>query len=101
MKILFKIIEVFNIIAVLFLLAGAYGIAITGFLQIMVALLFVVVQPKNKLIYCYFGLVAIFFLTWDHSSMDWLFALPIFLVFFLTFIIYRHKKHLNHNDHKL
>jgi len=97
MKILFKIIEIVNIIAVMFLLAGAYGIAITGFLQIIVALLFVVVEPKNKLIYCYFGLVAIFFLTWDYASMDWLFALPVFLVFFLTFIIYKHKKHLKEN----
>ena len=94
MKILFKTIEIVNIIAVLFLLAGAYGIAITGFLQIITALLFVFVAPRNKLIYCYFGLVVFFFLIWDYSSMDWLFALPIFLVFFLTFIIYKHKKQL-------
>ncbi|WP_333599750.1 hypothetical protein [Flavobacterium sp.] len=94
MKTFFKITEIINIIALLFLLLGAYGLAITGILQVTAALLFVILFPKNKLIYCYFGLVILFFLLWDGHSMDWLFLLPIFLVFFLTFIIYNQKRKL-------
>ncbi|MFM9987421.1 hypothetical protein [Flavobacterium sp.] len=94
MKITFKIAEIINIIALGFLLLGFYGLAITGGLQVLAAILFILIFPKNKLIYIYFGLVITFFLIWDHHSMDWLFALPIFLVFFLTYIIYQQKKYL-------
>ncbi|MEO8239762.1 MAG: hypothetical protein ABI793_16040 [Flavobacterium sp.] len=94
MKIAFKIIEIINIVALMFLLLGAYGLAVTGALQVLAAILFVLIFPKNKLIYVYFGLVILFFLIWDRQSMDWLFALPIALIFFLTFIIYNQKKKL-------
>ena len=92
MKTTFKIIEIINIVALMFLLLGAYGLAATGALQVLAAILFVLIFPKNKLIYIYFGLVFIFFLIWDRCSMDWLFTLPISLIFFLTFIIYNQKK---------
>lgn len=94
MKKALKVVEVLNIIALLFLLAGAYGLAITGALQVFAALIFLNLFPKNKLIYLYFALVIIFFLVWDRRTMDWLFSIPIFLIFFLTFIIYKQKKHL-------
>ena len=94
MKTTFKIIEIINIVALMFLLLGAYGLAATGLLQVLAAILFVLIFPKNKLIYIYFGLVFIFFLIWDRRSMDWLFTLPISLIFFLTFIIYNQKKKL-------
>jgi len=90
MKILFKIAEIINIIALLFLALGGYGIGATGFLQTISAILFLFLFPKNKLIYIYFGIVIIFFCLWD-GNFDWLFALPIFLVLFLTFIIYKQK----------
>jgi len=92
MKTTFKIIEIINIAALMFLIFGAYGLPITGLLQVLAAILFVLIFPKNKLIYIYFGLVFIFFLIWDRRSMDWLFTLPISLIFFLTFIIYNQKK---------
>ncbi len=94
MKTTFKIIEIINIAALMFLILGAYGLPITGLLQVLAAILFVLIFPKNKLIYIYFGLVFIFFLIWDRRSMDWLFTLPISLIFFLTFIIYNQKKKL-------
>lgn len=98
MKVPFKVIEITNITALMFLLAGGYGLPITGFLQVFAAVLFLITFPKNKLIYSYFSLVIIFFLIWDWHTMDWLFLLPIFLVFFLTYIIYAQKRNniINH-----
>ena len=92
MKTTFKVVEIVNIAALMFLLLGGYGLPFTGALQVLAAILFVLVFPKNKLIYIYFTLVILFFLIWDRQSMDWLFALPITLIFFLTFIIYNQKK---------
>lgn len=92
MKTTFKVVEIVNIAALMFLLLGGYGLPFTGALQVLAAILFVLVFPKNKLIYIYFSLVILFFLIWDRQSMDWLFALPITLIFFLTFIIYNQKK---------
>ena len=94
MKTTFKVVEIVNIAALMFLLLGGYGLPFTGALQVLAAILFVLIFPKNKLIYIYFSLVILFFLIWDRQSMDWLFALPITLIFFLTFIIYNQKKKL-------
>jgi hypothetical protein len=91
MEIPLKIIRIINGIALLFLIFGAYGLAITGAIQVFAALLFFIIFPKNKLIYIYFALVIIFFLIWDRSSMGWLFSIPIFLLFFLTYIIHFQK----------
>lgn len=88
----FKVIKVINIIALFFLLLGAYGLAVTGFLQVIAALFFLVTYPKNKLIYIYFSFVILFFIIWDRHTMDWLFIIPIGLIFFLTYIIYNQKK---------
>ena len=92
MKPTLKLIKVINIIALVFLLSGMYGLAVTGILQVTAALLFLLLFPKNKLIYCYFGLVIIFFLIWDREVIGWLFAIPLFLIGFLTYIIYTQKK---------
>ena len=92
MKIPFTFIKIINIVALLFLLLGGFGLAITGFLQVIAAILFFLEYPKNKLIHIYFSLVIIFFIIWDRNSIDWLFAIPIFLLFFLTYIIHFQKK---------
>lgn len=55
MKTTFKIIEILNIAALMFLLLGGYGLAITGGLQVLAAIFFLTLFPKNKLIYIYFG----------------------------------------------
>ncbi|MFC7773739.1 hypothetical protein [Flavobacterium sp. GCM10027622] len=91
MKTALKIIEIINIAALMFLLMGAYGLPVTGFLQVVAALIFVGTFPKNKFIYVYFGLVIFFFSVWSGSLEDWFFIIPIFLIFFLTFIIYHQK----------
>lgn len=88
----FKIIKTINIIALLFMLLGGYGLAITGFLQVFAAILFLITFPKNKLIYIYFAIVILFFLIWDGHSMNWLFVIPIALIIFLTYIIYNQKE---------
>ncbi|KOP39401.1 hypothetical protein DBB36_09725 [Flavobacterium sp. WLB] len=93
MKTTFKVLEIINIAALMFLLLGGYGIVFTGALQVLAAILFVILFPRNKLIYIYFGLVILFFLIWN-GEFTWLFLLPISLIFFLTFIIYNQKKKL-------
>ncbi|SEO53849.1 hypothetical protein SAMN05444671_3718 [Flavobacterium sp. CF108] len=93
MKTTFKVLEIINIAALMFLLLGGYGLAVTGGLQVLAALLFVILFPRNRLIYIYFGLVILFFLIWN-GEFSWLFLLPISLIFFLTFIIYNQKKKL-------
>jgi hypothetical protein len=93
MKTTFKVLEIINIAALMFLLLGGYGLAVTGGLQVLAALLFVILFPRNSLIYIYFGLVILFFLIWN-GEFSWLFLLPISLIFFLTFIIYNQKKKL-------
>ncbi len=91
MKTAFTITKIINIAALLFLLLGPYGLAITGLLQVIAATVFLFLFPKNKLIYIYFGLVITFFLIWDGKDIDWWFVIPMFLIFFLTFIIYNQK----------
>ena len=90
MRTTFKISKIINIIAILFLLFGAYGIAMTGALQILAAIIFLIAFPKNKLIYIYFGLVIIFFIFWN-GNFSWWFSIPIFLIAFLTYIIHFQK----------
>lgn len=87
MKLSIKHIKVINIIALLFLLFGGYGIAFTGLFQVLAAILFLLHSPKNKLIYIYFGLVFFFFIFWD-GKFSWFFLIPVFLIFFLTYIIH-------------
>jgi hypothetical protein len=94
MKTALKITEIINIVALLFLLMGAYGLAITGFLQVIAGLIFLGTFYKNKFIYSYFGLVIFFFAVWNGTLEDWFFIIPIFLIFYLTFIIYHQKQKL-------
>lgn len=81
-----KVLKILNIIALLFLFGGAYGLPVTGFLQLIIATVFLILKPKNKLIYIYFALVILFFSLWN-GDFSWLFLIPLFLIFFLTYII--------------
>lgn len=90
MKTILKLSKFVNIIALVFLLLGPYGIAITGALQLLAAVIYLTVYYYNRLIYVYFGLVIIFFIFWE-GNFDWLFSIPIFLIFFLTYIIHFQK----------
>ena len=86
-----KHIKLINITALLFLLFGGYGIAFTGIFQVIAAFLFLLHNPKSKLIYIYFTLVIIFFTSWD-GGFGWFFLIPLFLIFFLTYIIHFYKR---------
>lgn len=48
MKTTFKIIEIINIAFLMFLILGAYGLPITGLLQVLAAILFVLIFPKTN-----------------------------------------------------
>lgn len=91
MKLSIKHIKVINIIALLFLFFGGYGLPLTGIFQVLAAILFILHSPKNKLIYIYFGLVFFFFIFWE-GNFNWLFSIPLFLIFFLTYIIHIHNR---------
>ena len=86
MKTVFKITKIINYIALLLLLLGPYGIALTGGLQVLSGILFVILFPKNKLIYIYFALVAVFFV-FLNGDFNWFFLLPFFLIGYLTYVI--------------
>ncbi len=89
----FKIVQIINLLGLIFLLGGAYGIFFTGIFQIIAALSFWILFPKNKFIYIYFAIVILFFILWD-GTFNLLFSIPIFLTFFLTFIIYHQKRNI-------
>jgi len=91
MKTAFDLSKIINVITLCCLLAGPCGLAITGFLQIIAALLFVVTFPKSKLIYLYFVIVALFFTIWKGNILGWQFILPIFLIVFLSLTIHTKK----------
>ena len=88
MKTTIKISRVINAIALIFVLLGPYGIAFTGFLQVVAALIFLIVFPKNILIYIYFGIVGLFFLFWNGGLQTWFFVIPLGLIFYLTYLIH-------------
>ena len=85
-----KGLKVLNSIALLFLLGGAYGLPVTGLIQLISACIFVILKPKNKLIYIYFILVILFFSFWK-GDFNWLFAIPVILIFFFSYIIHSEK----------
>ena len=89
---LFKASKFINITALVFLIFGPYGIAITGFLQVIAALLFLIAFPKNILIYIYFAIVGLFFLFWNEKVFDIQFIIPIGLIIYLSYLIHFKKK---------
>jgi uncharacterized protein len=89
---LFKATKIINSIALVFLLLGAYGLPITGALQILAASMYFFVFPKSKLIYIYFLLAIVFFILWDGEKFNWLFSIPFFLILLLTYIIHFNKQ---------
>ncbi|WP_460218231.1 hypothetical protein [Psychroserpens sp. MEBiC05023] len=91
MKTVFKISRVLNVLALVCLIGGPWGIILTGFLQVLAAIVFLIVFPKNLLIYIYFAVVGLFFLVWNQKLDTWLFAIPLSLIFYLTYIIHYSK----------
>ena len=93
MRTTIKLARIINIVALLFLLLGGYGLAITGGLKIIAGFIYLLIFPKSKLIYTYFTLVASFFIFWDRNhSNDSFLILPILLILFLTYIIHLHER---------
>ncbi len=88
MKTLFKITRIINVIAVIFSFFGLFGLLVTGPLQVLAGILYLIIFPKDKLIYIYFGLATIFFFLWDKNDINYLFAIPVFLIIFLSYIIH-------------
>ncbi len=90
MKTVLKISKVVNIIALLFLFLGIYGLPFTGFLQVIAAILIFAVRPKERLLWVYFGIVIAFFCTWDYKIIQWqwIYIVPPSLILLLTYIIH-------------
>lgn len=88
MNLIIKIARVINIIALCFLILGPYGLVITGFLQVISAIVIWLAFPKSKWIYSYFIAVILFFLVWDKRVESYMFLIPIMLLFYLTYLIH-------------
>lgn len=98
MTISFQISKVLNIIALICVLGGPYGLPFTGLLQVIAGMFYLYSFPKNKWIYTYF-VITIMFLTLLKMGLftvfSWLFIIPpLLLIIFLSYII--HSKKLNH-----
>ncbi len=75
---------------------------VTGFLQVLVALILLFWIPKNIHIYIYFFFTILFFVLWLGFGIEyWLFVLPPLLAFYFTYILYNQKdKFDNHENPK-
>lgn len=63
---------------------------VTGVLQVFIALILLVVNPKNFHLYIYFAVTALFFiLCLVFHIENWLFILPVVLAVYLTYIVGR------------
>ena len=92
MKHVLKASKFINITALLFLLFGPYGIAITGFLQVIAAIFICnSISKKTYGFYIYFAIVGLFFIFWNEKVFDWQFTIPIGLLIFLSFLIHSKK----------
>ncbi|MFD2915976.1 hypothetical protein [Psychroserpens luteus] len=91
MKTVLKISKVINILALCCLIGLAYGLVLTGILQVLAAILFFIAFPKEKLIYIYFAFVAFFFLVWEGNPFGWQFIFPLGLMILLTYTIHTKK----------
>ena len=98
MKIVLQISKVLNILALCCLLLGPYGLILTGALQILAALLYLISNPKSHRIYIYLLITALFLLFWKMDIFGWQFLIPISLMIYLTFIIHTKKKNLQFQE---
>ena len=87
-----NIAKTINIMALCCLIGGPYGIAFTGFLQVIAAIVFIFTVPKNKLIVLYFFLVLLYFLIWRGDIFGWQVTIPLGLIGLLTYIIHFQSK---------
>ena len=89
MKLLIKSTKVINIIALCCLIMGAYGLILTGALQVLAGVIFFIAFPKDKYIHVYLGSVTLFFIFWKVDTFfEWQFIIPILLMIYLTYIIH-------------
>jgi Na+/proline symporter len=91
MKTVLNISKIINILALCCLIGLAYGLILTGILQVLAAILFFIVFPKEKLIYIYFGIVGLFFLIWEGNPFGWQFGVILGLMILLTYTIHTKK----------
>lgn len=67
---------------------------ITGFLQVLVALLLLFWIPKNIHLYIYFFFTVLFFVLWlGFKIEDEVYILPPALAIYLTYILYNQERH--------
>lgn len=74
-----------------------YSTMITGFIQVILSFLILIIEPKNKFIITYLSLVILFFSLWYFNMTCFysdyltyfLFLIPILLAAYLSFIIYK------------
>lgn len=92
MRIIFKISRIINIIGLLFLIFGPYGIAVTGLLQFIAAIFFLIAFPRNHHIYIYFIMVGLFFMFWNNNVFHWQLLIPLGLLVYLSYLIHFQKK---------
>lgn len=72
---------------------------VTGFLQMLVALLLLFWIPKNIHLYIYFFFTILFFVLWLGFEIEyWLFVLPALLAIYLTYILFNQKDTFHNHE---
>ncbi|WP_298151624.1 hypothetical protein [Flavobacterium sp.] len=74
-----------------FFIIGMISSVLTGFLQLLIGVLYLFDYPKSIAIKVYFIATASFFLLWRCTSFEWIWILPVLLCIYLSAIIYTTK----------
>lgn len=93
MKNVYHTAKTLNVNVLCFIIFGAHGLTLKVLLQVLAAVLFLTVFPKDELIYVYFVLVATFVLLWNRNIMylTWILIIPAYLLIYLSYIIHSKK----------
>lgn len=77
-----------GIINVNLLIFAILSTMVTGGLQFLIALILLLVNPKNVHLYIYLALTILFFTLWMVFHIEnWLFLVPVVLAVYLTYIV--------------
>jgi len=72
---------------------------VTGFLQVLVALILLFWIPRSIHLYIYFFFTILFFVLWLGFEIEyWLFVLPALLAIYLTYILFNQKDTFHNHE---
>ena len=94
------VLTILSIIDISLIILAIYSTMITGAIQLLIGLIILIKEPRNKYIIAYFLVVIAFFSLWyfnvkiTYSDLltFTLFPIPLLLAIYLSFLIYKKEK---------